>query len=71
MSITRRTAIVVVDGSGLPALGARSSSTASSSVPAISVEDPWVRTLTATAGVGCCAAAPSTSMTRAAVARRG
>ena len=44
MSISRRTAIAVVAGSGIAALGACSSSTASSSDPAIVVEDPWVRT---------------------------
>lgn len=44
MSISRRTAIAVVAGSGLAALGACSSSTASSADPAIIVEDPWVRT---------------------------
>ncbi len=42
MSITRRTAIAVVAGTGLAALGACSSST--SLDPAIIVEDPWVRT---------------------------
>jgi hypothetical protein len=43
VSISRRTAIALVAGSGLAALGACSSSTASSD-PAIVVEDPWVRT---------------------------
>jgi copper(I)-binding protein len=44
VSISRRTAIAVVAGSGLAALGACSSSSGSASDPAIVVEDPWVRT---------------------------
>ncbi len=43
MSTSRRTALIVLAGSGLAALGACSSG-GSSSDPAIVVEDPWVRT---------------------------